>query len=130
MPTYDLIGQKYSRTRVPDSRIVDALIELLNLPKGSTIADVGAGTGGYSRSLANQGFLVYAIEPSSVMRKQAQQHPQIEWFTGYAEALPLPDNSGKGSDKYPEYSSLFQPQKSLSRNASGCQKWGNCCPDF
>ena len=29
MPTYDLIGQKYSKTRVPDSRIVNALIELL-----------------------------------------------------------------------------------------------------
>ncbi|BAZ19815.1 type 11 methyltransferase [Kalymmatonema gypsitolerans NIES-4073] len=96
MPTYDLIGQKYSRTRVPDYRIVNALIELLSLPEGSAIADVGAGTGGYSRSLANQGFSVYAIEPSSVMRKQAQQHPQIEWFTGYAEALPLRDNSVDG----------------------------------
>ena len=96
MPTYDLIGQKYSRTRVPDSRIVNALIELLNLPKGSMIADVGSGTGGYSRSLANEGFSVYAVEPSSVMRKQAQHHPQVEWFTGYAEALPLPDNSVDG----------------------------------
>lgn len=57
MPIYDSIGQQYARTRVPDPRIVHMLIDLLNLPKGSTIADVGAGTGGYSRLLAEQGFL-------------------------------------------------------------------------
>ncbi|ARV61107.1 SAM-dependent methyltransferase [Nostocales cyanobacterium HT-58-2] len=96
MPTYDSIGQRYSRTRVPDARIVNVLIELLNLPKGSTIADIGAGTGSYSLSLANQGFFVYAIEPSLVMQNQAEQHSQVEWLTGYAETLPLPDKSVDG----------------------------------
>ncbi|KAB8331098.1 class I SAM-dependent methyltransferase [Scytonema tolypothrichoides VB-61278] len=96
MPIYDSIGQQYAGTRVPDPRIVYRLIDLLNLPKGSTIADVGAGTGGYSRLLAEQGFFVYAIEPSLVMQSQAQEHPQVEWLNGYAEALPLPDNSVDG----------------------------------
>ena len=71
MPIYNSIGQQYSKTRVPDIRIVNKLIDLLNLPKGNIIADIGAGTGGYSIELANQGFLVNAIEPSVVMQKQA-----------------------------------------------------------
>lgn len=96
MPIYNSIGQQYSTTRIRDPRIVKTLIDLLNLPKGSIIADIGAGTGGYSLALANQGFSVYAVEPSSVMRSQAQEHPQVKWFTGYAEAIPLPDNSVDG----------------------------------
>ncbi|NMG08422.1 class I SAM-dependent methyltransferase [Brasilonema sp. UFV-L1] len=93
MPIYNSIGQQYSKTRVPDARIVNTLIDQLNLPKGSTIADIGAGTGSYSLALANQGFSVNAIEPSPVMQKQAVEHPQVKWFTGYAEDLPLADNS-------------------------------------
>ncbi len=93
MPIYDSIGKQYTKTRVPDYRILQKIIELLNLPQGSIIADIGAGTGGYAQALANQGFSVYAVEPSSVMRTQASSHPQIKWLTGYAEALPLPDKS-------------------------------------
>ncbi|MEH2283801.1 MAG: methyltransferase domain-containing protein [Nostoc sp.] len=93
MSIYNSIGQQYSKTRVPDIRIVNKLIDLLNLPKGSIIADIGAGTGGYSIELANQGFLVNAIEPSVVMQKQAVEHSQVKWFSGYAEDLPLSDKS-------------------------------------
>ena len=93
MPIYDVIGKTYATSRIPDPRIVNAIIDLLDLPKGSIIADIGAGTGGYSLALANQGFSIYAIEPSSVMRSQAVEHPQVKWFSGYAEALPLPDKS-------------------------------------
>ncbi|MFS0516031.1 class I SAM-dependent methyltransferase [Nostoc sp. UIC 10607] len=96
MSVYNSIGQQYSKTRVPDIRIINKLIDLLNLSKGSIIADIGAGTGGYSLALANKGFLVNAIEPSLVMQKQAIEHSQVEWFTGYAENLPLPDKSVDG----------------------------------
>ncbi|QMS86429.1 class I SAM-dependent methyltransferase (plasmid) [Nostoc edaphicum CCNP1411] len=96
MSIYNSIGQQYSKTRIPDIRIVNQLIDLLNLPKGSIIADIGAGTGGYSLALANRGFLVNAIEPSLIMQQQAVKHPQVKWFTGYAENLPLPDKSVDG----------------------------------
>lgn len=93
MPIYDTIGKSYAQFRFPDRRIVDYLLNLLQLPPGSTIADIGAGTGGYSRAIAERGFLVYAVEPSEVMRSQAVPHPQVRWLDGYAEAIPLPDNS-------------------------------------
>lgn len=96
MSIYNSIGQQYSKTRVSDIRIINQLIDLLNLPKGSIIADIGAGTGGYSLGLANQGFFVHAVEPSVVMQKQAVEHPQVKWFAGYAENLPLPDKSVDG----------------------------------
>ncbi|WP_138500491.1 class I SAM-dependent methyltransferase [Nostoc sp. PA-18-2419] len=96
MPIYNSIGQQYSKTRIADIRIVNRLIDLLNLPKGSIIADIGAGTGSYSLALANQGFFVHAVEPSVVMQKQAVQHPQVKWFTSYAENLPFPDKSVDG----------------------------------
>ncbi|MEH2291185.1 class I SAM-dependent methyltransferase [Nostoc sp.] len=95
MSIYNSIGQQYSETRIPDIRIVNQLINLLNLPKDSVIADIGAGTGGYSLALANQGFIVNAIEPSVVMQKQAV-YSQVKWFTGHAENLPLTDKSVDG----------------------------------
>ena len=93
MPVYDSIGQSYSKFRLPDPRIVDSLVNLLQLEKGSLVADIGAGTGNYSRAIAERGFFVYAVEPSSVMRLQAIQHLQVKGLTGYAENIPLPTSS-------------------------------------
>jgi ubiquinone/menaquinone biosynthesis C-methylase UbiE len=93
MPVYDSIGQSYSKFRVSDSRIVDSLVNLLQLEQGSVIADIGAGTGNYSRAIADRGYVLYAVEPSSVMRSQATQHPRVKCFTGYAEDIPLPTSS-------------------------------------
>ena len=89
--SYNTIGQRYSDTRRPDSRIVEAILRLLALPRRSQIADIGAGTGNYSNALADRGFRVHAVEPSSVMRDQATPHPQVQWLAGVAEALPLRD---------------------------------------
>jgi ubiquinone/menaquinone biosynthesis C-methylase UbiE len=93
MPVYDSIGQSYSKFRVPDRRIVDLIVNLLQLEPGSLIADIGAGTGNYSRAIADRGYFLYAVEPSLVMRSQATEHSQIQWFTGYAEDIPLPTSS-------------------------------------
>lgn len=93
MPIYDVIGQSYSKSRIADPRIVDSLLNLLALEKGSVVADIGAGTGNYSRAIADRGFLVYAVEPSDVMHSQATPHPQVRWRLGYAEAIPLPNSS-------------------------------------
>lgn len=97
MTLYNSIGANYNQTRQPDPRIVVQLIELLNLPSGSTIADVGAGTGNYSKAIAERGYRVIAIEPSEVMQKQKQPHPQVSWLTAAAEQIPLPDNAVDGA---------------------------------
>ncbi|MFQ4143687.1 hypothetical protein [Chlorogloeopsis sp. ULAP02] len=84
---YNSIGQQYSKTCIPDPRIVKTIIDLLNLPKDSIIADIGVGTGGYSLAIADEGCSIYAIAPSLVMRSQAPEHPQLQWFAGYCDRL-------------------------------------------
>lgn len=93
MSVYDSIGQSYSNSRLPDPRIVDFIIKLLQLKPGSAIADIGAGTGGYSISLTNCGYQLYAVEPSAVMRSQSPPHSQVQWLNGCAEDIPLPTSS-------------------------------------
>ena len=70
---------------------------MLDLPIGSTIADIGAGTGNYSNEVANRGYQVVAIEPSQIMQSQRQEHPNVSWVTAAAEQIPLPDNAVDGA---------------------------------
>jgi len=97
MTLYNSIGKNYNATRQADKRIVAKLISLLDLPLGSTIADIGAGTGNYSRALAEQGYQVIAIEPSTVMQSQQQTHTNVSWITARAEQIPLADNVVDGA---------------------------------
>ncbi|MGI9242510.1 MAG: class I SAM-dependent methyltransferase [Verrucomicrobiales bacterium] len=91
--TYDSIGDTYSQTRRADERIVDRIIQLLGLQPGSHILDVGAGTGSYSIALAERGFEITALEPSTVMASQASDHPQVSWAAASAESLPFDASS-------------------------------------
>ena len=93
---YDDIGIQYNSHRNADARIVSVLKDLLGLPAGAVIVDVGAGTGNYSNALAAAGYLLKAVEPSEVMHGQSMPNLNIEWLTGSAESLPLPDSSADG----------------------------------
>ncbi len=72
------------------------LIELLGLPVGSVVADIGAGTGNYTNGLAEYGYKMKAIEPSEEMRNQALFSENVEYMDGSAESIPLADNSVDG----------------------------------
>ncbi|MBU0515046.1 MAG: class I SAM-dependent methyltransferase [Proteobacteria bacterium] len=93
---YDTIGEEYNSSRQADPSIVRVIHELLDLPPGSAVADIGAGTGNYSNALANKGYRIHAVEPSARMRSQATRHRGVEWYEGKAEAVPLPDQSVDG----------------------------------
>lgn len=93
---YDRIGSSYSLFRKADPRIVGSILNLLKLPQESVIADIGAGTGNYARALADKGFDIYAIEPSSVMINQSIPHPHVRYLAGIAENIPLSDGAVDG----------------------------------
>ncbi len=95
-PIYDHIGRVYNASRRAEPAVVKCLVDLLGLPRGSVLADIGAGTGNYSSALAEAGYLVHAIEPSAEMRSQARAHPGVRWLAGRAEDLPLADRSAQG----------------------------------
>ena len=86
---FNKIGETYKKTRAADERIISELIRLLDLPKRTTIADIGAGTGNYSYALAHAGYKIMAIEPSAVMISRSQKNLDIEWIIGCAENIPL-----------------------------------------
>jgi Methylase involved in ubiquinone/menaquinone biosynthesis len=70
--------------------VVSAIMSLL--PKAPKVADVGAGTGIWSRMLADAGAMVTAVEPNDAMR-QAGMHKgshDILWKAGSAEETNLP----------------------------------------
>lgn len=90
---YDQIGEGYTKHRCADRRIVKDIASLIGLTPPATLADIGAGTGNYSRAMADLGFRVNAIEPSDAMRRQAVPHDAVQWTDSTAEQLPLPDNS-------------------------------------
>lgn len=96
MIRYNAIGMKYNSYRKADARIVSVLKELLGLPEGAVVVDVGAGTGNYSNALAASGYQLKAVEPSEVMREQSMPSLNVEWLAGSAESIPLPDASAGG----------------------------------
>ena len=58
------------------------------------VADLGAGTGIFSRVLARLGHDVVAVEPDEGMRSALlAHHPGFEVLEGSGEAIPLPDGS-------------------------------------
>jgi ubiquinone/menaquinone biosynthesis C-methylase UbiE len=95
-PTYEAIGQDYSRHRAADPRIVGRLVRMLGPPENGALIEVGAGTGNYAAALAKHGYRVVAVEPSATMRSQAEDVSGVCWVEAVAERLPLPDGYASG----------------------------------
>lgn len=83
----------FKKYRKPDSRFTDKIIELLNINKGSVIADIGAGSGKYTIELMNKGYNVHAVEPCLEMIQQCINGVDINWIVSFAEEINLPDEA-------------------------------------
>jgi SAM-dependent methyltransferase len=91
-------AETYATAR-PDypSAVIDALEEVTRLSGPRTIADVGSGTGIFTRLLLERGHTVHAVEPNAAMRRTAEvalaSSPDFHSVDGRAEATTLPDGS-------------------------------------
>jgi SAM-dependent methyltransferase len=66
----------------------------MGLAAGRTVADVGAGTGKFTKLLLTTGASVVAVEPVDAMRAQIQAGlPAARTLAGTAQSIPLPDAS-------------------------------------
>ena len=65
--------------------------------KGAVFADVGAGTGIFTRELAKRGADVFAVEPNDDMREQllplSEEFANVKIISAAAEETTLADNS-------------------------------------
>lgn len=75
----------------------DYLLSKTQLMPEDAVADIGSGTGIFSRQLLERGLSVYAVEPNSNMRSKAEQqlgaNPRFFSVPGSAEHTFLADSS-------------------------------------
>lgn len=95
---YNEIGLGYNTTRRADPYISDRLYALLQPEQDKTYLDIGCGTGNYTIRLSQMGVRLVGVDPSETMLKEARtKSDQVNWLHGYAEEIPLPDNSIDGA---------------------------------
>jgi SAM-dependent methyltransferase len=89
---YQRAAADYERVRPSyPTRSLAVLADALDLGPGKRVAEVGAGTGKFTRLLALTGARVTAVEPVAAMRARlAELLPQVEVVDGMAEATGLP----------------------------------------
>lgn len=87
-------AQAYARGR-PEypPELLPWLTQALAVEPGNTVVDLGAGTGKFTKVLAQAGARVLAVEPVAAMREQlAAALPGVQALAGSAQAMPLPDS--------------------------------------
>lgn len=92
---FDRAGDSYERGRpeYPQDAI-DFLTETLQINSSSTIVDLGAGTGKFTKLLRRSETQLFAVEPVEGMRKKFHALlPVIKMLEGSAESIPLKDQS-------------------------------------
>lgn len=91
-------AEDYARTRpdYPDA-VLDCAERELRPPARGVIADIGSGTGIFTRLWLERGYHVFAVEPNAAMRDEAERQLQgRDGFcsvNGSAEATGLPAHS-------------------------------------
>jgi len=66
-----LLYSKY-RPSYPNT-LIDYLVSSVGILKGNVVADIGSGTGIFSKILLEIGCYVYCVEPNDAMRQQAER---------------------------------------------------------
>lgn len=91
--SFEAGGDRYQRLR--PGYPAEAVTWLLgDLPEGSRVVDVGAGTGKLTAALASRGMDVVAVDPSANMLEQlSRQLPSLVGHVGTGERTGQPDGS-------------------------------------
>jgi len=93
--SYGRAADAYERGRPGyPAAAVAHLVRKLGITPASTVLDLAAGTGKFTRELAATGARILAVEPVAGMRaKLVERVPEATALEGTAEAIPLPDGA-------------------------------------
>lgn len=95
---YDLIGIEYDITRKADPEIARRIRNHLQLIKGSSVVDIGCGTGNYTIALQQMGLEMTGADISSIMLDSAKiKNHNIAWIEANAFELPFDDSAFRGA---------------------------------
>jgi ubiquinone/menaquinone biosynthesis C-methylase UbiE len=86
----------YDKRADYSDRALDRVLTKMALVPGSTVADIGAGTGKLSRPLAERGLKVLSVEPNDAMRNFGIGNTRglpVQWSVGTGEGTRLKDRS-------------------------------------
>lgn len=92
---YDQAAGEYAAHRQIHSGVLQELCDRGRVGPGSTVLEVGCGTGNYVSALVGRfGCRAYGIDPSMGMLARARTSPErITWQQGSAEQLDFADNA-------------------------------------
>lgn len=96
--TFDAIALLYNEARpCYPAELFSTLIDVTGLHKDSKLLEIGPGTGQATRSLAEKGFDITAIELgtglAAVAKYELQNFKNVQILTGTFEEIALPENS-------------------------------------
>ena len=84
--TFDEAAEEYDRARrAPPSEVFDDVVELAELTEGSSLLEIGCGTGKATLPLAERGFSILAVElgddMAEVARRNLAAYPKVKVVT-------------------------------------------------
>jgi len=84
-------------TRETNEWLIAAAIDLLALPHGARVADLGCGSGVFTELLRRAGYNSIGLDISGkLIQLGREKHPGLELIVGDAEKLPFDDESMDG----------------------------------
>lgn len=90
------VVENYVKYR-PDypAQVLECLEENFGLTRGDVVADIGSGTGIFTKHFVKAGYKTYGVEPNEQMRKYCERdlasYPNFKPVDGQAEQTELPD---------------------------------------